>query len=346
MDSPRRFFRTASLAIPIFLLIPQTSLAQPTINERDAVLQSVLSPAMMAKHLYLGSGVSDKLFISTLTASGTDVNFDQLYSEPDATDITTYTVKREDTLDSIAALFKVSRNTIRWQNDIKRGQSIKPGQQLIILPVTGVMHKVVKGDTISKIAKLYASAPEDIKNFNDIQSDAEIIIGQNIIIPNGEKQEIVKVKPVSIIKKVTQILSKPFIRGKWNNREMVVNGFMHPTQFNGIKTQGFHDQYGAIDIGTPTGTPIFASKSGMIKIANKSGFGGGYGLYVYIEHSDGSGTMYAHMSKVKASAGQRVSQGDVIGLVGSTGRSTGPHLHFEIRAPRGKPTRTWFPVPW
>jgi murein DD-endopeptidase MepM/ murein hydrolase activator NlpD len=334
----------ATTILPMLFTITQHAFAQ-TINEQDAVLETALSPAMLNKKMFVGSGIADTVFIPTLTAYGTDTSINELYSEPDATDITTYVVRTGDTIDSVAKLFKVSPNTIRWQNDIKKGQPIKLGQELIILPVSGVMHTIKKGDTLAKIAKMYGGEVLDLKNFNGIESDSELIIGKKIIIPNGEKQEVVA-PPKTIVSKITRIFTMPFTRGKWNHREMVVNGFMHPTKFAGIKTQGFHHQWRAIDIGLPIGTPIYASKDGVIKIANRSGFGGGYGLYVYIEHSDGSGTMYAHLNRVHVRAGNRVSQGEHIGDSGNTGRSTGPHLHYEIRPPRGKSVSKWFPIPW
>lgn len=347
MRFPRQYNTYPILLIPAALIVPNIAYAQPSTPE-STVLESKLSPAVLDKHLYKGSGVSDTLLISTLTANGTATTAHSIYSEPDATDIATYKVRQGDTLDSIAELFKVSRNTIRWQNDIKRGQTIKPGQELIILPVSGVMHTVQKGDTIAKIAKKYSGEADDIRNFNDIQSDAELIIGQKVIIPNGEKQEELP-KPKaeqSIVSRVAQILIKPFKQGRWNSSELVVRDFMHPTKFKGIKTQGYHHQWRAIDIGLPIGTPIYASRAGTVKIANRSGFGGGYGLYVFIEHSDGSGTMYAHLSQVSVRPGDKVSQGKQIGESGNTGRSSGPHLHFEIRPPRGKSISSWFPIPW
>ncbi len=339
--------RIPLILLPVlgFFIFPAITHAQDSVNQVDALLQTALSSASLDRQLFTGSGIEESLFVPTLTARGTNAAIQQLYSEPDATDITTYIVRDGDTLDSIAQLFKVSRNTIRWQNDIKRGQSIKPGQELIILPVSGVMHTITKGDTLVKIAKTYGGEIEDIKNFNDIASDAELIIGRKVIVPNGEKQEVLP-KPISIISKVTRILTQPFTKGKWNSKEMVINGYMHPTRFAGLKTQGYHHEWRAIDIGLPIGTPIYASMGGTVKIANRSGFGGGYGLYVYIEHSNGSGTMYAHLSTVSVRSGEKVSQGDEIGLSGNTGRSTGPHLHFEIRPPRGKSVKTWFPIPW
>ncbi|HEU5114585.1 MAG TPA: M23 family metallopeptidase, partial [Candidatus Paceibacterota bacterium] len=81
----------------------------------------------------------------------------------------------------------------------------------------------------------------------------------------------------------------------------------------------------------PIGTPIHAAASGVVIIARSGGYNGGYGSYVVISHPNGTQTLYAHMSKVIAHQGDAVEQGDLIGLVGSTGKSTGPHVHFEVR---------------
>jgi murein DD-endopeptidase MepM/ murein hydrolase activator NlpD len=98
----------------------------------------------------------------------------------------------------------------------------------------------------------------------------------------------------------------------------------------GIKTQGIHG-YNGVDIGASTGTPILAAAGGEVIISRAEGWNGGYGIYVVIRHDNGTQTLYAHMSQDIVSVGQRVSQGEVIGYVGNTGRSSGPHLHFEIR---------------
>ena len=97
-----------------------------------------------------------------------------------------------------------------------------------------------------------------------------------------------------------------------------------------VETQGIHG-YNGVDLGAPSGTPIMASADGDVIVAKAGGYNGGYGSYVVIQHANGSQTLYAHMSKVSTYAGATVKQGQVIGGVGSTGRSTGAHLHLEIR---------------
>jgi len=98
----------------------------------------------------------------------------------------------------------------------------------------------------------------------------------------------------------------------------------------GVRTQGVHG-YNGVDLGAAEGTPFMASAPGEVIVARASGWNGGYGQYIVIRHDNGTQTLYAHASGIVVGIGQRVVQGQVIGYVGSTGRSTGPHLHFEIR---------------
>lgn len=239
------------------------------------------------------------------------------------TDGTSYYIVQEgDTLSEIAELFGVSINTIIWENNI--GKNIKPNQELKILPVTGIRHKVKKGDTISSIAKQYDVEQEDITIYNDID-ESKLVVGGSIIIPNGVKKQVANPAPS---KKSNPSVSSP---------SSPVSGgyYMRPTAGKitsrfGVRSRGYH--YG-IDYGAPTGTPIVASASGTVL---KTSCGSGYGNCLIISHDNGTQTLYAHASVLYVSAGTVVKQGQKIAAVGSTGRSTGPHLHFEIIKSNGQ----------
>jgi murein DD-endopeptidase MepM/ murein hydrolase activator NlpD len=97
-----------------------------------------------------------------------------------------------------------------------------------------------------------------------------------------------------------------------------------------VVTQGLHG-FDAVDIGCPTGTPIYAAAAGTVIIAKSAGWNGGYGKYVAIKHDNGTETVYGHMHEVDVQVGETVAQGQQIGEVGMTGRATGPHVHFEVR---------------
>jgi len=231
--------------------------------------------------------------------------------------VSIYVVDSGDTLSEIAEMHGVSINTIIWANDL-RNTSIKEGQELLILPISGVRHIVKSGDTLQSIAKSYKAELDDILSYNDLSTDSKIKIGDAIIIPNGIISASANIKS-----SLTQTSSSlPTYSGY----------YLRPIT-GGRKSQGIHG-YNGVDLAAPTGTPIRASADGTVIIAKSSGYNGGYGLYVVIKHSNGTQTLYAHMSKIKVSVGQYVDQGEIIGAVGNTGRSTGPHLHFEVRGAR------------
>lgn len=254
-------------------------------------------------HVALESnGPSNEIFID-LGKSGTG-------------EISVYTVRKGDTLGEIAKMFGVSTNTILWANNIK-ASAIKEGQELVILPISGVRHVVKSGDTLKSLATKYKADLEDILLYNDLASNAKIKAGDVIIIPNG----VISAAQVSRAKTSGIQVSQNY---------PVYAGYYLRPMVGGRKSQGLHGNNG-VDIAAPKGTAILASAEGKVIISRTSGYNGGYGLYVVVSHPNGTQTLYAHMSKNSVVSGQTVTQGQVIGAVGSTGRSTGPHLHFEIR---------------
>lgn len=239
--------------------------------------------------------------------------------QPSSSEISVYIVRSGDTLSGIAEMFDVSTNTIRWANDIGVG-GIKPGQTLVILPITGVRHTVKKGDTIATIAKKYKADQDEIADYNSLVSGASLVAGDIVIIPDGT------VAAPVVAKKPSSSTRNPYRGGSGAD----LGGFFIWPVAGGVKTQGIHG-YNGIDIGAPEGTPIYAAANGTVLVARSGGWNGGYGNYVVVLHENGTQTLYAHMSRVAASAGSAVLQGNVIGYVGSTGKSTGKHLHFEVR---------------
>ena len=227
--------------------------------------------------------------------------------------ISVYVVRKGDTLGEIAEMFGVSTNTIVWANDLKRGV-IKEGQELVILPISGVRHVVKNGDTLKSLAIKYKADLEDILSYNSLPADAKINVGDVVIIPDG----------------VISAAQTSLARTSGSQTYPVYSGFYLRPIVGGRKTQGIHGNNG-VDLAAPTGTPILASADGKVIISRTGGYNGGYGLYVVVSHANGTQTLYAHMSKNNVSVGQSVEQGQVIGAVGSTGKSTGPHVHFEIR---------------
>lgn len=238
--------------------------------------------------------------------------------------ISVYVVRPGDTLSEVAKMFNVSVNTIIWANNMNGPKDMHAGDTLVILPISGVERTIVKGDTLKSIAKKYNGDATEIAQYNGLDPEAPLAIGATIIIPGGDITPAApKTKKASSLKN----LHEPYLGG---------GGAIQPGYYGNpvpgaIITQGLHGWNG-IDFGAARGTPIRAAADGRVIVARGGGgWNGGYGNYVVITHDNGSQTLYSHMRSVIASSGQSVSQGQVIGYMGSTGLSTGPHLHFEVR---------------
>ncbi|MAG12517.1 hypothetical protein CL630_01765 [bacterium] len=231
--------------------------------------------------------------------------------------ISLYVVREGDSLSQIAGMFGVSINTIIWANDIQRGNLIRPGQILIILPVTGVQYTVKSGDTLNSIAKKYEGSVDEIMQFNGIADASLVSVGDEIIIPGGDLGT-----PSYSVK-----TTRARVRGTGGPEYI---GYYLKPVVGAPRTQGLHG-YNGIDFGAPHGREVMASANGTVIIARNSGWNGGYGKYIVVSHRNGTQTLYAHLNGVIVGQGASVVQGQVIGYIGSTGRSTGSHLHFEVR---------------
>lgn len=229
--------------------------------------------------------------------------------------ITTYTVHEGDTLSKIADMFGVSVATIYWSNDLKQGNQLKVGDVLVILPISGIQYQVKKGDTAQSLAKKYKSDAQDIIAYNNLPADGSLEEGAIIIIPDAELGQVPGAQPKS--------------KYRGGGGPEIAGYFMRPI-FGGRKTQGLHG-FNGVDLANSCGTPVYASAEGTVIVARSQGWNGGYGRYIVIAHPNGTQTLYAHLSEVYIWVGQSVSQGSNIGTIGSTGNSTGCHVHFEVR---------------
>lgn len=231
--------------------------------------------------------------------------------------ISIYMVREGDSLSQIAKMFGVSVNTIIWANNIKRGDLIKTGQTLIILPISGINYTVKDGDTLAGIAEKFKGDADEIIQFNNLPLDGGLAVGTEIIIPNGETA--LPVYSSGYVQREVGGAGGPLYSGY----------YLRPIS-NGRKSQGLHG-YNAVDLAAPCGEPILAAASGDVMIARSYGWNGGYGKYIVISHSNATQTLYAHNSENIVSTGWHVVQGQVIGYIGATGNSTGCHVHFEVR---------------
>lgn len=238
-------------------------------------------------------------------------------------DISLYTVRKGDNISSIAEMFDVSINTIIWANELNKNTILAEGQTLIILPISGIRYTVKKGDTIKGIVFRYKADLDEVLQYNDITISSILTPGDTIVIPDAE---------VSYLETPKTVKSKSPVKNKAHD----TNGPFYPGYFirpisGGYKSQGLHG-YNGVDLAAPVGTIIRASASGKIisSISNGS-WNGGYGNYVIIAHDNGTKTLYAHTQKNFVKVGDFVEQGEMIAKIGMTGKTTGPHIHFEIR---------------
>lgn len=240
--------------------------------------------------------------------------------------VITYTVQPGDTVSGIAAQFGLRWTTIMWSNEHLEDNPdlLLPGQILNILPIDGAYHRVCDNDTLAKIAKTYDVKVADITGcpFNNVQSDADLRVGYHLVVPGGRKPYV----PVVFRPTYTGPFPADAPRGSGQ--------FIWPTQGRLTDLFGWTGTrwHTGIDIANSKGTHVFAADRGYVRQAGWTKMG--YGVLIIIDHGNGYWTYYGHLSAVWVRAGQYVEKGQWIGNIGSTGRSTGPHLHFEIRRNR------------
>lgn len=238
-------------------------------------------------------------------------------SEKPRDQVITYTIQTGDTLSTVAQKFGVSVDSIKWANDMKR-DTLVVGQDIKIPPVSGIVHKVKEGETVYSIAKKYQTDAQKIVNFpfndfTDLDTFA-LAVGQTLVVPDG----------------VISATAAPVARPQYSVSQLAAGGsgqFAWPTV--GSISQYPIWYHMAFDIANPSSPPITAAGDGTVILVQYLTYG--YGRHVIIDHGGGLSTLYGHMIEIYVKNGETVSKGQVIGKMGSTGRSTGTHLHFEVR---------------
>ncbi len=301
----------------------------PSLIVNESQTQAVLSSGLGNKIVFASeptpTGGSQVLGINAESSTAVDT-LTQVSDKP-RSDIFNYTVQSGDTLSSIAKQFGLSVDSIKWLNGDVNEKKVKPGTILKIPPVDGVVHTVKSGETIYSISKKYDVSAQSIVDFpfNEFSNDETfaLAIGQTLVVPDGVMPDEPVLSPSrNIANLLTPNAGAVSATGVW----------MWPAA--GRMTQYFKAWHKGIDIASSGGGLILAADSGTVVHAgwDKSG----YGNMVMIDHGNGYKTVYAHMlSNLRVSVGQTVKRGDAIGNMGSTGRSTGTHLHFEIRSSKG-----------
>ncbi|MBR1714830.1 MAG: M23 family metallopeptidase [Treponema sp.] len=304
-----------------------TSLVVPQVTEVDSDSGEVVTRDLETLESLFGSKVADAEDSLAFSFNQNDAVFDndgnlilengeaaplETYTVVEPVTFSTYKVRSGETIESITSKFGLRTiSTLIALNDIKNVRSIKAGQKLTVPSMDGIFHSVVSGDSLLSLSVKYHIPMEDILDVNDISSSI-LSIGQKIFIP-GAKLDIETLRDA-----MGETFKSP-ISVRWR-----LTSHFGPRK---DPISGLASNHTGIDMACPKGTPIKAAMSGSVL---KAGWSNIYGNYVVIKHPSGYQTLYGHMTRYSVKQGQSVDQGTCIGYVGSTGYSTGPHLHFTV----------------
>lgn len=297
----RGAYQQPFLHLSMFSLITGAVLIAPLLSDRYPTLGSappeIESPSAVLK-----------------TLSFEEVSTQTEISEKPRDKVVFYKVKKGDTLSKISRDFAVSVDSLKWLNKLTDIHELSIGQEIKIPPVTGIVHGVQKGDTVYSLAKKYQTDPQKIVNwpFNEF-SDEETLalaIGADLIIPDGIPPAVPK--PVLPLPSVSSLASGIFL---W--------------PVGGEITQYPVWYHNALDIANSSAPGIASADEGVVSLTSCLKWG--YGCHIILSHANNLSTLYGHLSSIYVSEGQKVGRGQIIGKMGSTGRSTGTHLHFEVR---------------
>ncbi len=289
--------------VVIFGFIPLSMNVKSYMWERQRAMSSTGDPLY---DIFIVEGLT--LEKTDQKTAGIDSPNIGVYSLPSFT-TRAYTVKKGDSLFGIARRFNVSIDTVISANELKNAYYLGIRTKLKIPNMSGVYYRVQRGDSLSSIAARYKIGINKIADINDLPSSV-IHVGDELFIPGGALSS-------------------------WERASVLGNLFKKPTAGRltsrmGFRTDPFTGErayHAGIDIANRRGTPVYAAQNGRVVY---TGYRGNYGRTVILRHPQGYITIYAHLEKIYVKRSQTVQQGNKIGTVGNTGRSTGPHLHFEI----------------
>ena len=314
--APRRFLRVGSHLVILFVALGVLALSRVQLPAIEIIEEA---PAI-TEEIGQEYGVEPEMAAEVTTAevfglSRAAVPITIIPERP-REDVVEYTVVAGDTLYGIAKKFKLNAESIMFSNGLEKNPDLlRLGQKLVILPQDGILHTVGAKETLDKIAKDYKVTAEAILNYPLNKFDAKnptIAAGQKIIVP-GAKKEIPQIATV--------------YRGSAPKGAKIGTGrLIWPT--SGSLTQAYKPYHRALDLAHGVGTPIKVADNGYVVVAGWSNVG--YGNYIVVDHGNGLQTLYAHLSRIFVKPGNVVTRGAVIGNMGNTGNSTGPHLHFEV----------------
>lgn len=307
---------------------PVSAAPEPTPTESG-------SPASLPTSAVLNTGeqaIVRHIVLKTDISSSTNYN------------ILKYIVARGDALFKIASEFKITPETLFWANSKTlqdNPENLLPGQSLNVPPTDGVYYQWEEGDTLASVANKFNSNPDDILNWpgNYIDLTNPVINpGTYVMVPGGRDKPVDWIRPqVARGRSGTSSMAGASCDGP-----IGTGGFIWPADNHYLSGYDFSSSHLGIDIAAGLGAPVYAADSGVVVTAGWNS--SGYGNVIMIDHGNGYSTVYGHLNQINVSLCTGVAQGELIGLAGSTGNSTGAHLHFEVREPGGY-VNPWYVLP-
>jgi murein DD-endopeptidase MepM/ murein hydrolase activator NlpD len=314
----------------------QVVVAQAALPQKKSQNVSVSLPAIIEPTQ--SSGVNRKALLHTIIPNRPDLK------------VETYTVEKGDALFEIAAKYKIKPETILWANYDQLNDNpdmISVGMVLNIPPVNGVYYQWQKGDTIQSVAGRFDAKADDILDWAGNQADLTnpaFNVGTWVMVPNGHRefrQWLIPVIPRGRAGVSKSVYGAGACEGGYEGA-YGSGAFVWPAGNHSLSGNDYWSGHLGIDIAAGEGAPVYAADSGVVVFAGWAT--GGYGNMIMIDHGNGYQTLYGHLSQVSISCGRSVGQGQTIGYAGSTGNSTGAHLHFEVRF-QGGFVDPWYVLP-
>lgn len=308
-----RFWWILPFALVVAVIPPAVIYTMNSLENTTSPL--VLKEAVDNEYDFLNSEITRFALqsISDISEDGSIEGSVASYTFKQPVSYTTYTVKSGDTISGISKRFGLKNiSTIIAVNNIENVRSLNAGKKLTIPSVDGLFYKVKGGDSVQAIAKKYDVTVEDLLDVNDLDSEL-LVAGNNLFIPGA------KLDKTTLHRALGDTFTNPLRNVKWR---LTSRCGWRANPFTGVKQ--YHP---GIDMAISQGTPIYAALNGKVVACGWSNI---YGNYVIIDHGNGYQSLYGHMYKKLCTLNQEVSTSTKIGLVGSTGYSTGAHLHFTV----------------
>lgn len=335
-----RWFNLISWSITFLLVVAAGSFV--FLRARNSQGLAIAPSPTASKDLLtaIPFGYSDKG--TSVSALERDLTLKTIIPDRPRFDVVKHEVELGDSVFAISKEFKIKPDSLVWSNyDLLKGSpdSLRVGQELNVPPTDGVLYEWKEGDTVEKVAAEYNAKADDILNWpgNNIDlTNPTFKAGDLVMIPGGSRQYVDWLPAIPVQRRSgTAALNSSACSGG----AVGSGGFVWPADNHFLSGNDYSDSHRGIDIAAGMGANVYAADSGVVVLAG--GVSSGYGNVIYIDHGNGYSTVYGHLSQINVKVCQSVSRGQLIGLAGSTGNSTGAHLHFEVRK-GGIPINPWY----